>query len=105
MVEAFAGAFDGYDAIAAPTLPTVAFPIALPFDKAYPKYPGAVDLISAGNLTGVPAVAVPNGFGENGLPTGLSLLGRPFCETKLTQIARGYQTRTDFHTRRPPLPT
>ncbi len=103
MVDALAEAFDGYDAIVAPTLPTVAYPIALPFDKAYPKYPGAVDLISSGNLTGVPAIGVPNGFGENGLPTGLSLLGRPFCEAKLTQIARGYQARTDFHTRRPTL--
>ena len=104
MIDAFAKAFETYDAIAAPTLSTVAYPIAIPFDKAYPRYPGAVDLISSGNLTGVPAIALPNGFGEHGLPTGLSLLGRPFCEAKLVQIARGYQARTDFHTRRPPLP-
>ncbi|HMD02376.1 MAG TPA: amidase [Candidatus Baltobacteraceae bacterium] len=105
MLAAFEKAFGAYDAIATPTLPTVAYPIDLPFDKAYPKYPGAVDSIAAGNLTGVPAIGFPNGFGENGLPTGMSLLGRPFCEVKLTRIVREYQTRTDFHTRRPKLTT
>ncbi len=103
MLAAFEKAFAPYDAIATPTLPTVAYPIDLPFDKAYPKYPGVVDPISAGNLTGVPAIGFPNGFGENGLPTGMSLIGRPFCEAKLTFIAREYQARTDFQTRRPTL--
>jgi Asp-tRNA(Asn)/Glu-tRNA(Gln) amidotransferase A subunit family amidase len=52
MIEAFRAAFAGYDAVAAPTISTVAYPIGTPFDKAYTKYPGAVDLISAGNATG-----------------------------------------------------
>ncbi len=103
MVDALERAFGEYDAIVSPTLPTVALPIDLPFDKAYTKYPGVLSLISAGNLTGLPALALPNGFGENGLPTGLSLLGRPFGEAKLTHIAKLYQGRTDFHTSRPKL--
>jgi len=103
MIAALELAFGGYDAIVAPTLSTVAYPIGIPFDKAYVKYPGALDLISAGNLTGVPAIGLPNGFGEHGLPTGLTLLGRPFAEAKLTGIAKQYQARTDYHTRRPPL--
>jgi aspartyl-tRNA(Asn)/glutamyl-tRNA(Gln) amidotransferase subunit A len=103
MVVAFEEAFGAYDAIVSPTLPTVAYPVDLPFDKAYPNYPGTVSLIAPGNLTGTPAIGFPNGFGENGLPTGISLLGRPFGEAKLAAIARGYQTRTDFHTRRPTL--
>lgn len=102
MTAAFERAFGEYDAIVSPTISTVALPIGLPFDKAYPKYPGVVSLISPGNLTGVPAIGFPNGFGENGLPTGITLLGRPFCEAKLTQIAREYQARTDFHRNRPP---
>jgi len=101
MIEAFEKAFGAYDAIVSPTIPTVALPIDLPFDKSYPKYPGVVSLISPGNLTGTPALCFPNGFGENGLPTGIALLGRPFAEAKLGRIAREYQARTDFHTRRP----
>ena len=103
MIADFESAFDAYDAIVSPTLPTVAYPIALPFDRAYEKYPGAVNLIAAGNLTGTPAIAFPNGFGEQGLPTGISLLGRPFGEAKLAAIARTYQSRTDFHEQRPLL--
>ncbi len=103
MIASFEKAFGAYDAIAAPTLSTVAYPIALKFDKAYTKYPGTVSLIAPGNLTGTPAIGFPNGFGEHGLPTGISLLGRPFAEAKLASIVRTYQTRTDFHERRPVL--
>jgi len=103
MIAALERAFGAFDAIVAPTLSTVALPVNLSFDKAYPEYPGTLDLISAGNVTGVPAIGLPNGFGENGLPTGLTLVGRPFAETRLTAIAKAYQMRTDFHTRRPTL--
>jgi aspartyl-tRNA(Asn)/glutamyl-tRNA(Gln) amidotransferase subunit A len=103
MIEAFRAAFAGYDAVAAPTISTVAYPIGTPFDKAYTKYPGAVDLISAGNATGWPAISFPNGFGNDGLPTGCSLLGHPFAEAKLTAITRDYQRRSEFHLARPAL--
>ncbi len=103
MIADFDLAFGAYDAIVSPSLPTVAYPIALPFGTAYPKFPGAVDLIAAGNLTGWPAICCPNGFGERGLPTGVALLGRPFEEVKLASIARSYQSRTNFHARRPTL--
>jgi len=105
MVEALEEAFGPYDAIAAPTLSTVAYPIGVDFDKVYTAYPGAVDLISAGNATGLPAVGLPNGFGVHGLPSGLSFLGRPFGEAKLTQIASGFQAQTDWHRRRPIVST
>ena len=79
--------------------------LELPFARAYPKYPGTVSLIAPGNLTGVPAIGFPSGFGAHGLPTGISLLGRPWCEAKLTLIALQYQRRTDHHLRRPVLVT
>jgi len=101
MVVAFERAFRGYDAIVSPTLPTVTYPIAGTFDDAYPAYPGGANLIAAGNLTGMPAIGFPNGFGPHGLPTGASLLGRPFAEAKIAAIVREYQGRTDFHTMRP----
>ena len=103
--EAVVRAMEPYDAIVHPTLSTVALPIDLPFDKAYPKYPGVLDMGSIGNLPGLPSINVPNGFGENHLPTGLALLGRAWDEMKLTQIAKAYQARTSFHLKHPELVT
>ena len=96
-------ALEPYDAVVFPTLPTVAYPVGKPFDKVYTEYPGAFDAGTPGNLAGVPATSVPNGFGENGLPTGLSLMGGAWSEFKLTQIAKGYQARTNFHKQHPKL--
>ncbi len=98
-------AFEPYDAIVYPTLPTVAYPVGVPFDKAYEKYPGSADLGTPGNLAGLPAMSVPDGFGEHGLPTGLAFMGRIWGEAQLTQIAKGYQRRTRFHERHPELVT
>ena len=99
--SAFEKMFDGIDMLAAPTYSTVAPPIGTPFDKAYP---GTDDgqLITACNLVGYPAIALPNGFGLHGLPTSIMLVGRPFAEFDLTQIADAYQRRTNFHTHIPP---
>jgi aspartyl-tRNA(Asn)/glutamyl-tRNA(Gln) amidotransferase subunit A len=44
---------------------------------------------------------VPNGFGQNGLPTSLQLIGRAFSEATLIAIADRYQQATDWHKRRP----
>jgi aspartyl-tRNA(Asn)/glutamyl-tRNA(Gln) amidotransferase subunit A len=91
-----------YDALVFPTLPTVAYPISIPFDKVYLKTPGAIDPISPGNLAGIPAMSVPNGFGDNHLPTGLGMIGNAWSETKLAAIGQAYQSRTNFHRQRPP---
>ncbi len=97
-------ALSRYDAVVYPTLPTVAYPVGIPFDKAYPdKYSGEIEMGSPGNLAGLPALSVPNGFGDHGLPTGLALMGRPWGELQLTQIAKAYQTRTRFHLQHPVL--
>ena len=90
-----------YDAVVFPTLPTVAYPIDVPFDKVFEDTPGAIDPISPGNLAGVPAMSVPNGFGLYGLPTGLGMLANPWCEAILADIGGQYQSRTSFHTKRP----
>jgi aspartyl-tRNA(Asn)/glutamyl-tRNA(Gln) amidotransferase subunit A len=103
MNRAVHDAFGAYDAVASPTIPTVTYPIGAPFDKTYTEFAGTPELISCGNLAGLPALALPNGFGDHGLPTSIALLGTAFNETRLTAIGARYQTRTDFHRRRPPL--
>jgi aspartyl-tRNA(Asn)/glutamyl-tRNA(Gln) amidotransferase subunit A len=55
------------------------------------------------NLLGVPAISVPCGFTEGGLPVGLQLAGCWWDEATVLQAAHAYQGATDWHARRPPL--
>jgi len=50
--------------------------------------------------TGLPAVVVPAGFTDDGLPVGVELLGRAFGEPRLFELAYGFEQATDH--RRPP---
>lgn len=52
---------------------------------------------------GLPALSVPAGFSDDGLPVAFQLVGRPFGEGLLLQVADAYQRVTDWHRQRPPL--
>src|SRR5579875_199318 len=95
--------FARYDALVAPTLPGVAPPIDLPFGQALRRPNPAFALGAAGNLAGLPAISVPNGFGERGLPTAIQFVGRAYDENRVLAVANAYQRLTDWHTRVPPL--
>ena len=60
-------------------------------------------LLTAWNVTGQPALAIPNGFGRNGLPLGMQVVGRPFGEPTILRIGHAYERATKWHTRRPLL--
>ncbi|MEA2723395.1 MAG: aspartyl-tRNA(Asn)/glutamyl-tRNA(Gln) amidotransferase subunit [Gemmatimonadales bacterium] len=92
----------GVDAIVAPTLPTVAWPLDAAFDKVYPDFSGGSSIGGAANLSGVPGLFLMNGTGESGLPTSLQLTGRALGEESLVAIGIRYQERTGFHRMRPP---
>jgi aspartyl-tRNA(Asn)/glutamyl-tRNA(Gln) amidotransferase subunit A len=102
MKRAVAKLFQSFDVIASPTRASVAIPADIKFEDAYPGISGGPPLIPAGNLCGLPAISVPNGFGENGLPTGIAFMGRAFSESRLIAAAHALQQQTDWHTRRPP---
>ena len=55
------------------------------------------------NLTGLPAMAIPCGFstGEKPLPLSMQIVGKPFAEQTVFQVADGYQRLTDWHLRVP----
>lgn len=56
------------------------------------------------NLTGHPAVVLPNGFRRsNGTPTSITFTGRLYGETEVLAVAHAYQQATNFHLKRPPL--
>lgn len=102
-----------YDALVVPTRSGLAPRIGYDFDKQPDpapspspspdvKKPATPATIPAGNLAGLPALALPNGFGPGELPTSLQLLGRAFSEARLLEIGRSFQAATDWHGRRPP---
>jgi aspartyl-tRNA(Asn)/glutamyl-tRNA(Gln) amidotransferase subunit A len=92
-----------YDALVAPARSTVAYPVGIDFDKSYPNFGGGPPIIQAGNLSGQPALAVPNGFGLKDLPTGIQFTGRVWSEARLIAIAHAYQQATAWHKKRPPF--
>lgn len=55
------------------------------------------------NLTGQPAIAVPNGFTAAGLPTTITFMGQLYEEGVLLALAKAYQEATDFDEKHPPL--
>ena len=60
-------------------------------------------LLTAWNVTSQPVLMLPNGFGANGLPLGMQILGRPFGEETILRIGHAYERATEWHTRRPNL--
>jgi aspartyl-tRNA(Asn)/glutamyl-tRNA(Gln) amidotransferase subunit A len=99
--KALTDLFSGVDVMAAPTRASVAYPIGVDFDKAWPGVSGGPSLIGGMNLVGAPAISVPNGFGQHGLPTGLQLVAAPLRDADVISLASAYQGKTDFHGRRP----
>ena len=55
------------------------------------------------NLTGLPAISVPCGFTQGGLPAGLQIVAQPFEEAIALRAAYAYEQATEWHKRRPLL--
>jgi len=84
--------------------PTRAFP-STPLDQEVPSaVRGATrDVMGAiGSGAGLPAISVPNGFSEKGLPTGMQVMGRAYDENTIIAVADAYQSRTEWHLAHPP---
>jgi aspartyl-tRNA(Asn)/glutamyl-tRNA(Gln) amidotransferase subunit A len=103
MKKALDALYAKYDALVSPARATVAYPVGPDFDKVYPGISGGPGVIPAGNLAGQPALVVPNGFGENGLPTAFQLTGRAFSDEALVALGAEVQARTDWHRKHPTL--
>ena len=102
-------ALDEYDFIVMPASPTLAPPIAQSTGKPGGYYQGRLDLgrrryTSPAALAGLPAISVPCGFSESGLPIGLQIIGRPFSERNLLKLARAYEQANDWNDERAPDP-
>lgn len=92
--------FSHVDVLAAPSLPVTASKLDANLDVAL-TFSDPIGGI--GNLCGLPAISVPCGFGQHGLPVSLQFVGRALDDAKVIQAARIFQGQTDWHQKRPKL--
>ncbi len=99
--DAFLGVFDGIDVLLTPTAPTVAKRIGettiLVGGVEEDFRLATTRLVRGVNVLGFPAISIPCGFGEAGMPIGLQLIARPFAERTLLEMAAALEDATDFH--------
>lgn len=98
--NSFDEAFAKYDMILSPVSPTTAYRIGAQIEDPLAMYMADIYTVSV-NLAGLPAVALPCGFGSDGMPVGMQLIGRAFSEAVLVRAADVYQNNTDHHKRFP----
>jgi aspartyl-tRNA(Asn)/glutamyl-tRNA(Gln) amidotransferase subunit A len=82
----------GFDALVAPTSPTVAFRFGARLEDPVAMYLSDACTLPV-NMAGLPGISVPAGLSE-GLPVGLQLIGAPWSEARLFELARGYEAVT-----------
>ncbi|HQU98438.1 MAG TPA: Asp-tRNA(Asn)/Glu-tRNA(Gln) amidotransferase subunit GatA [Nitrosomonas sp.] len=100
IAQDFADAYQHCDVIMGPTTPTVAFNLGEKSADPIQMYLSDI-YTSAANLTGMPAMSIPVGFGENNRPVGLHIIGNYFKEAQLLNVAHQYQMVTDWHLKSP----
>ena len=101
IADDFRRAFESCDLVVGPTSPTVAFRLGDKSADPVQMYLNDIYTIPA-NLAGLPAMSLPCGFGEGGLPVGLHVVGNYFAEAAMLKAAHHYQQATDWHQRQPP---
>jgi aspartyl-tRNA(Asn)/glutamyl-tRNA(Gln) amidotransferase subunit A len=99
--QEFEQAFEKYDALVTPTSPTVAFKLGEKLEDPLQMYLSDVCTLPI-NIAGIPAISIPAGFVQE-LPVGMQIIGKPFDEATILQIAFAYEQVTDWHKRRPLL--
>ncbi|MEL6747476.1 MAG: Asp-tRNA(Asn)/Glu-tRNA(Gln) amidotransferase subunit GatA [Pseudomonadota bacterium] len=86
----FDAAFQDLDVILTPTTPNAAFPLGSMNNDPLQMYLNDIFTVTV-NMAGLPAISVPAGVSDTGLPLGLQLIGRPFDEATLFQFARAIE--------------
>lgn len=103
----FAAAFDQVDVIVMPTLPAFPPELGQMMVQSGSLHEFIVDAFLRFNipfdLTGLPAISLPCGFGSNGLPIGLQIAAPAFHELRVLQVAHAYEQSSEWRKRRPAI--
>ncbi len=97
-----------YEFLLLPTAQTRPFPIEWEYPQeiagvAMTTYIDWMMTCAYITVTGLPALSIPCGFTDAGLPVGLQIVGRPRADFAVLQLAYAFQEATRFYERRPPL--
>jgi aspartyl-tRNA(Asn)/glutamyl-tRNA(Gln) amidotransferase subunit A len=85
----FTRIFSGVDVIAGPTMPTIAFKLG---EKSDPLSMYLADILTVpANLAGIPAISVPCEKGAHNMPVGLQIMGKPFEDERVIDVAYAYE--------------
>ncbi|WP_372921041.1 amidase [Roseovarius sp.] len=99
--------FDRYDALVMPTAQVWPFPLEWEWPKdiagqAMDSYHRWMEVVVPASLAGLPALAVPAGFGAETLPMGVQLIGRRGADRALLELGQAYHDATRWPERHPP---
>ncbi|MBE9178416.1 Asp-tRNA(Asn)/Glu-tRNA(Gln) amidotransferase subunit GatA [Oculatella sp. LEGE 06141] len=98
----FERAFAQVDILVCPTSPTTAFKAGANADDPLSMY--LLDLMTIpANLAGLPAISLPCGFDDKGLPIGIQMIANVLREDLLFEAAYAYEQATSWHHQKPPL--
>jgi aspartyl-tRNA(Asn)/glutamyl-tRNA(Gln) amidotransferase subunit A len=98
----FDRAFERFDALVTPTAPTPAF--AIGEKSSDPLQMKQSDILTIPiNMAGIPAMSLPCGYSNVGLPIGLQIIGPAFSETTLISIGHAYEQSESWGLRRAAL--
>jgi aspartyl-tRNA(Asn)/glutamyl-tRNA(Gln) amidotransferase subunit A len=100
IADDFQNAFKECDVIAGPVAPSVAWKFGENANDPVADYLADIFTLPA-SLAGLPGMSVPAGFGAQGMPVGLQLIGNYFKEAQLLNAAHRLQQATDFHLQKP----
>ena len=98
----FESLFEQVDVLIAPVAPSTAFKFGEVTDDPLHMIL-ADELTISANLAGICGLSVPCGFGADGLPIGMQILGAPFTEERVLRLGHAYQMATDWHLQSPEL--
>ena len=100
--------FDRFDAVVLPTAQVWPFPADWRWPqeiagKRMDTYHRWMEVVVPASLIGLPALSVPVGFGPQGLPSGMQVIGRSGDDAGVLAIGQAWHRATDWPQRRPPL--
>jgi aspartyl-tRNA(Asn)/glutamyl-tRNA(Gln) amidotransferase subunit A len=96
----FDEAFKRCDVIVTPTMPTTAFKIGEKTQDPLQMYLSDIYTISI-NLAGLPALSLPCGFDQDGMPIGMQIIGKHFDESTILRAAHTYEQGAEWHKKKP----
>jgi amidase len=100
--------FEKFDVLALPSAQVWPFDVSLRWPnsiagRAMDTYHRWMEVVIYATLAGLPSISVPAGFGANGLPMGLALIGKPQGDWDLLKLAHAYEkANPELIRRRPP---